>query len=142
MPTRALRERAEVLRRAIDSVLSQAGVRAVPLIVVNGTGRDPGLVEALTADPRLRVLCQEEAGIPAALRAGREVLDTPWFADLDDDDLFLPGALALRVDTLERRPDCCAVITNGYRRSASGTDVLNAPDELDEIGRASCRERV
>ena len=131
MPTRALRERAAVLHRAIDSVLSQTGVRAVPLVVVNGIGRDPELVQALTADPRLRVLCQEEPGIPAALRAGREVLDTPWFADLDDDDLFLPGALALRVDTLEKRPDCCAVITNGYRRSASGTDVLNATDDLD-----------
>ncbi|UCF20663.1 MAG: glycosyltransferase family 2 protein [Gemmatimonadota bacterium] len=130
IPTRALRERAAVIRRAIDSVLSQAGVRAVPLIVVNGTGRDPELVQAMTSDPRLRVLCQEEAGIPAALRAGRQVLDTPWFADLDDDDLFLPGALALRVDALEKRPDCCAVITNGYRRSAAG-DVLNAPDDLD-----------
>jgi hypothetical protein len=129
VPTQAERERATVLQRAIDSVLAQEDVSPVPLVIVNGSGRDVDVVAALQADRRLRVLISEEQGLPAALHTGRKAVDTPWFADLDDDDLLLPGALALRVDALQARPDCCAVITNGYRRDASG-DVLNAPADL------------
>jgi glycosyltransferase involved in cell wall biosynthesis len=129
LPTQARRERAAGLAAAIDSVLAQEGVRARPLVVVNGVQRDASLVERLLADARLRVVVSETRGLPAALHAGRKALDTPWFADLDDDDLLLPGALALRVDALAARPDCHTVVTNGYRRRGSA-DALHVPKEL------------
>lgn len=116
VPTLARRERAVGLFRAIASVVSQRGVRAVPLVVVNGAHRDPELVRALRADSRLRVLERDAAGLPGALRAGREAVDTECFATLDDDDTLLPGALARRRDALHERPDCDVVVTNGYRR--------------------------
>jgi glycosyltransferase involved in cell wall biosynthesis len=119
-PTLARRDRAQLLHRAIASVLAQEGVRVVPLVVINGEERDPGLVRQLTADPRLRVTSVPERGIPEALRAGRDLVDTPWFSRLDDDDLMLPGALALRVATLEAQPGLDAVVTNGYRRDGAG----------------------
>ena len=129
VPTRAQRERAAVLRRAIDSVLAQKDVSPVPLIIINGAVRDADVVGTLRGDRRLRVLVSEEEGLPAALHTGRRATHTPWFSDLDDDDLLLPGALAQRLDALRDRPDCCAVITNGYRRDSSG-DVLNVPPDL------------
>lgn len=126
-PTLARADRAPRLRRALDSVLAQEGVRAVPLVVINGDEQDPGLVRELSRDSRLRVTSVAERGIPQALRAGRELVDTPWFSRLDDDDVMLPGALALRVATLTARPGLDAVVTNGYRRDATG-DTLNVTD--------------
>ena len=126
-PTLARRERASSLRRAIASVLAQEGVRVVPLVMINGREGDPGLVRELCADPRLQVRSVPEPGIPEALEAGRAAVDTPWFSRLDDDDLMLPGALALRVAALEAEPGLDAVVTNGYRRDAGG-DTLHVPD--------------
>jgi hypothetical protein len=48
------------------------------------------------------------------------MVDTKWFAELDDDDILLPGALAERVQALHERPDLDAVISNGFRRDAAG----------------------
>jgi hypothetical protein len=64
-----------------------------------------------------------EAGIPGALLAGRESVTTPWFGELDDDDMLLPRALAPRVQALMERPDATAVVTNGYRRTGGGDEL-------------------
>lgn len=120
IPTQALARRRELIRRAIGSVRNQAGVRAVPIVVVNGPHRDPELTSELCADRSLRVAVQQEPDLTAALALGRRMVDTPWFAELDDDDLLVNGALALRVDALRRRAGVDAVVTNGLRRTAAG----------------------
>jgi glycosyltransferase involved in cell wall biosynthesis len=127
MPTRGLRERRALLDCALASVLDQDGVRAVPLMVINGPDRDPELTRELRNDRRMRVTVLDDANLPAALLTGRGMVDTPWFAELDDDDLLLPGALARRVQALESRPDCDAAVTNGVKRDATG-DTLSIPD--------------
>jgi glycosyltransferase involved in cell wall biosynthesis len=129
-PTLARQDRAPFLQRALASVLSQEGVRAVPLVVINGDERDPDVVRQLHVDPRIRVASVPERGIPEALRAGRDLVDTPWFSRLDDDDLMLPGALALRVSALESQPGLEAVVTNGYRRDATG-DTLHVTNPTE-----------
>lgn len=126
-PTLARSDRAASLDRAIASVVSQQEVRAVPLVVINGNDRDPTLVRRLTADPRIRVVSIASRGIPEALEAGRALVDTEWFSRLDDDDLMLPGALALRIDALEAQPHLDAVVTNGFRRNSAG-DTLHVTD--------------
>lgn len=108
-------------------MLAQEGVRPTPIVVVNGSRRDGPLVASLEQDRGIRVLSNEEESIPAALGLGRSQVDTPWFAELDDDDVLLPGALLARVRALEERADCAAVVTNGLRRDASG-DTLNVAD--------------
>ncbi|MGQ0702620.1 MAG: glycosyltransferase [Gemmatimonadales bacterium] len=127
IPTTALPERADLLRAAVQSVLDQEGVHPVPILVVNGPGADATLRRELAADARLRVLERAEASLPGALAAGRAAVDTPWFAALDDDDLLLPGALRVRVNTLLARPECHVVVTNGFERRRSG-DRLHVPD--------------
>jgi glycosyltransferase involved in cell wall biosynthesis len=124
IPTRALAERAALVRRAIDSVLAQEDVRAVPIVVVNGHEPVPSLVASLRADRRLRTTTLAAAHLPAAILAGREMVDTPYFAELDDDDQYLPGALALRVRTLAERPECDVVVTNGIARDSRGDALL------------------
>ena len=113
IPTLGYAQRAVLTRRAVDSVLSQDRVRAVPIVVVNGAMADPELVRELRANGRVRVEHLAEADLPGALRRGRELVDTPFFTELDDDDLLLPCALAHRVEMLERAPESDAVITNG-----------------------------
>jgi glycosyltransferase involved in cell wall biosynthesis len=127
LPTRALSERAPLLERAIESVLAQEGARAVPHVIVNGTQADRALVRSLCADSRLRVTVLGEADLTAALSAGRAAVDAPYFAELDDDDVLLPGALALRLGALEEDRALGAVITNGIRRGG-GSDTVHIAD--------------
>ncbi len=116
LPTLALRERAALLWRAIDSIVAQHGVRAVPLVVVNGPYADPALLRQLEQRSDLAVLRLPEAGLPAALRAGCRAVSTPWLAELDDDDELLPRALATRVEALQRYPAAIAAVSNGNKR--------------------------
>jgi glycosyltransferase involved in cell wall biosynthesis len=124
IPTLAAAERAESLERAIASVRSQEGVRAVPVISINGARRHAPVLTRLRADPALTLVDRPEPGIPGALRAGRATVRSPWFTALDDDDVLLPGTLAARVRVLTEQPGCRAVVTNGFRRNGSG-DVLH-----------------
>jgi hypothetical protein len=139
IPTLALSERAEFLKRAIESVLSQ-DVRAVPLVVLNGLRKDRQLVAALERDKRVRVVRLSLADLPGALRAGRSHVDTPLFTALDDDDVLLPFALRLRRNALAERPEYAAVVTNGWRRDARG-DVLHVPS-FDEVRRDPLRNML
>jgi hypothetical protein len=132
IPTKLAARRRPLITRAIDSVLAQDGVRAVPLVVVNGHERDPELAAAISADGRLRVTTLEHADLPAALHCGRGMVDTTWFAELDDDDALMPAALRTRVEALENDRQCDAVVTNGIRRGRDG-DALHFVESASTI---------
>jgi hypothetical protein len=100
--------------------MAQQAVHVVPLVIINGSRKDRALTEECRADRRLRVATLEDADLPAALRAGREMVDTPWFTELDDDDILLPEALSLRVRALKEQPEFDAVVTNGFTRDTAG----------------------
>jgi glycosyltransferase involved in cell wall biosynthesis len=123
IPTLGLRERAESLQVAIASALAQDGVRPIVIVVLNGARRDAAVERVLREDRRITLVVREAGSLPAALAAGRAMVTTPWFTALDDDDFLLPGALQLRVHALEGRPECAAVITNGFRRNGSGDEL-------------------
>ncbi|MEN0110558.1 MAG: glycosyltransferase, partial [Planctomycetota bacterium] len=61
------------------------------------------------ADPRFRLLRQEQAGITAALTRGDAAARSPLVARMDSDDVSTPGRLARQVAHLEAHPDCVAV---------------------------------
>jgi hypothetical protein len=127
MPTLARAERAALLIRAIDSVLGQHGVRAVPLVVINGPEADAALVDALAERANVRTIRLPEADLPAALIVGRAAVDSAFFAELDDDDLLLPDALKLRLARLSADAEVGAVVSNGIGR-AGGKDALLLED--------------
>lgn len=128
IPTAAEPRRRDLLLRAIDGIVAQAGVRALPVVVVNGSRFDPGLRDRLEADPRIRYHYQPLGSAPEAQLTGRRLVETPYFAFLDDDDELLPGALARRKAELEAHPDVAVVIDNGYSRTDDGVDEPRFPD--------------
>lgn len=127
VPSTALAPRRALIWRAIHSILDQTSVRAVPIVVVNGSRRDPDVTRELMADERLRVRVLERGGLAGALQAGRRLVDSPWFAELDDDDLLMPDALLHRIQALEQDAAYDCVVTNGLRRDREG-DTVHIPD--------------
>lgn len=130
IPTLGRAERADDLDRAIRSVQDQRGVRVRVVVVLNGGHRCPRVERRLREDPNVHLVSLADGDLPGALRAGRNDVDTDYFAALDDDDLLLPGALRRRVCELEAHPECDVVVTNGYLR-AGRRDIV-----LVETGRA------
>lgn len=113
MPTIACRERAKGLVRAIDTVVAQDGVRATPLVVVNGPAAAPEVLAYLRGRPDIRLATLDEASLPRALHAGRAMVDTPSFMVLDDDDELLPGALQTRLEALHET-GADVLVTSGF----------------------------
>jgi len=126
LPTVAVASRAACLDRALESVLTQVGIRVDPIVIVNGPDCDRDVIDALRRRRDIRLLRRREPGLGKAIAAGREIVEAPYFAELDDDDLLLPGALAARVARMEVDPTIDATVTSGYLRTARG-DVVNVP---------------
>jgi glycosyltransferase involved in cell wall biosynthesis len=131
MPTMAHRERAASLVRAIDTVVSQEGARGIPLVVVNGDAGGPEVLAHLRRRSDIRLVVRAEANLPRALQAGRALVDTPYFAVLDDDDQLLPGALRARLEALDQAPGADVAVTNGFLEGG-GRRVLNV-DDFEQI---------
>ena len=123
IPTVALAERSDHLHRAIDSVLHQEDVDALPLVVVNGPEADRELVDELVHRTDIEFASLATANLPAALRAGRALVRAPCFAELDDDDVLLPNALATRMRVLASDPTIGVVVSNGIIRGGVEGDL-------------------
>jgi glycosyltransferase involved in cell wall biosynthesis len=113
IPTLCDAKRGPLLQRAIESVVSQDGVTAVPIVVVNGSRFDPAWVDRLKQRSDIRFIQIPEPSLFAARRRAFESLRADFFATLDDDDIFLPGALKRRLEPLQADPSCDWVVTNG-----------------------------
>jgi glycosyltransferase involved in cell wall biosynthesis len=96
---------AAYLKEAVDSVLGQT-FRDFELVVVDDGSTDatPGLLAAY-ADPRLRVVRQENRGLAAALNRGLDLARGRYVARMDADDVCLPGRLARQVAFLDSHPE-------------------------------------
>ncbi len=123
LPTKASPDRSLRLETAIKSVISQYGVRATVIVIANGAECDPRILAALRARSDLRVVYQEEGNYAEALKLGRNLVDTPYFAEIDDDDELLPLALSTRLERLINEPSVDVVVTNGFLR-VNGTRSL------------------
>lgn len=122
IPTLGRRERGDLLEEALSSIRCQAGVRALPIVVLNGTRAGPDVERRLREREDVRLLLQDSADLPSALAAGRRSVDAPYFTVLDDDDVLLPGALERRIAALEAEPELDVVVTNGLLRSRRGEE--------------------
>ena len=124
-------ERAASIRRAVAAAQDQAGVDVRVVIVVNGRRYDRATYDELRTARGVDVVYQEEPSIFLARRRAREHVTAPYFGFIDDDDVYLPGALATRTEALLRDATADAVVTNGLL----ATDGVDAPMlvELDVI---------
>lgn len=121
IPTMGTRTRE--IGRAIESVLGQTGVSAIPFVVVNGDRFDPELLAALQRRTDIRLHMVARPGVSNARREGRRQVEAPFFAFLDDDDELLPDAMAVRLGGFSD-PSVDVVATNGHRESENGREVL------------------
>lgn len=101
----ATRNRSEMLRDSVHSVLCQT-YRNLEVIVVDDGSEDATqqAVESI-ADPRVRYLRQAPGGISSARNRGTEHARGEWIAVHDDDDIMLPFRLAEQLQHADSQVD-------------------------------------
>ena len=99
-----------LVRRALNSVLSQTYQNIEVVVVDDGsTDEGPDVVREFS-DPRVRLIQQENAGPGAARNRGFQETQAPYLSFLDADDEWMPRFLEVYVESLRLHPDCDAVI--------------------------------
>lgn len=111
IPTTCDAKREKLLRRAISSTLGREGVSVQLVVVVNGSRVDEGVLQSLPGFASIIRL--DEGNVSKARFEGLKASTGDYFCFLDDDDEFLPGALAHRL-SLFSDPYVDCVVTNGY----------------------------
>lgn len=104
--------RANVVVNAITSVLGQTRSPLEVVVVDDGSRDDTGARVRALADPRLRYLRQDNAGVSAARNAGVRASRGDVVAFLDSDDLWKPEKLAHDLAVFARHPEVDAVFTD------------------------------
>jgi glycosyltransferase involved in cell wall biosynthesis len=99
------------VRLAIDSMLAQT-FRNFELIVIDDGSRDttPEVLSRIE-DPRVRIVTQENRGLPATLNRGIELARGEYVARQDHDDYSRAERLARQVAYLDAHPACALVGT-------------------------------
>jgi hypothetical protein len=114
IPTTADEAKAQSLVAAIDSVLTGQYKAVRVLVVANGKNQDSVLIDRIGRITGVSVSRFETGSLPLALFEGRKRVETPFFGFLDDDDIYLPNAVAVRLAALLQDPSVDFVATNGY----------------------------
>jgi len=115
--------RAKLLPRAIESVLSQDFENLELLVIDDGSKDETPQVLAEVRDPRLHISrFQQNRGIGAGRHEGVSLARGELIAFVDSDDVWLPGKLAYQVQVMRRHPSV-DILFSDYRNinSLSGT---------------------
>ncbi len=107
----------------VNSVLNSS-IRDLELIVVDDGSRD-GSVEIIKSfqDPRLKLICQENAGAHRAMNRGASIARAPWLAFLNSDDRFHPRKLEAHLETHEKDAQLEATATRIRFIDEKGTEL-------------------
>lgn len=115
--TMADEARAASLFRALDTIQNQRGVRARPIVMVNGDRRNAAVMARLLRRTGIVWQVMDAPDPAGALVKGVQRVTAPFYMVLDDDDELLPDTLRGLIPAL---PAACAwdvLITNRYCRS-------------------------
>jgi glycosyltransferase involved in cell wall biosynthesis len=96
-------DRAQVLCRALDSVLTQT-VPAAEIIVVDDGSTDNTAALVAQRYPQVSYLYQPNQGVSKARNSGVEESRGEWLAFLDSDDEWLPEKLEKQMAALQQQP--------------------------------------
>ena len=100
------------IRRAIESVLTQTEQAFEIVVIDDGSTDDGPAVVSGYADPRIRLITQQNAGASAARNRGISEARADWLAFLDADDEYLPRFLEEVHAVIARHPEAGMVFTN------------------------------
>jgi glycosyltransferase involved in cell wall biosynthesis len=95
--------RAHLLARAIESVLSQDLAPREIIVVDDGSSDDTRELMS-NRFPQCQYIHQPNQGVSSARNRGIEAASGEWLAFLDSDDEWLPGKLAAQSSTLKNQP--------------------------------------
>lgn len=116
-------QRADLLGRAIQSVLDQTHTEVEAIVVDDGsTDNTREVVERFT-DPRVRYIYQKNGGVSAARNTGLLAARGEFIALLDSDDAWLPWKLSAQVAFLHKYPQAGNVWTEMSAIDHTGTIV-------------------
>ena len=97
--------RADMLYRAVDSVLNQSFANLEVIVVDDGSTDDTQRRIETYADPRIRYFKHDESkGASAARNTGIRQARGKYIAFLDDDDEWLPTKLEKQIPVLQQAP--------------------------------------
>jgi len=126
--------RRDVIRRCLDSVLTQDFGDFEVIVVDDGSTDDSPAVMASYADPRLRVLRHaENRGVCAARDTGTRAARGAWIVYVDSDWALEPGALR-RLEPMVRRAPPDVGIVGGSMRMDTGALSPAVPPPEDPFG--------
>lgn len=120
-----------VLLEAIGSL--DGASEPLEIVVVDDGSTDPGTLGTLDAVAArgLRVIHQENTGLPGARMRGVAETTAPYVFPLDADDLAEPAALADMADRLDTEPDAAACYGDYTLFGDEGELLRAAPEWLD-----------
>lgn len=121
LPTR---NRAQILPRAIKSVLSQTYHHFELLVVDDGSDDNtPDVVQGF-ADPRIRYIRHEIfLGPGAARNEGNAAARGEFIAFLDDDDEFSPNKLSIQVEAFQQAISSVSIVVSDVQVYRDGSPV-------------------
>lgn len=124
--------RASLLDRAIDSVLTQTHEHLELLVVDDGSTDHTEAVVAAYEDARLRYLPREHRGASAARNTGIRHATGRVVSFLDSDNELHPQHLAVATEALADAPPDIAGVFTGYDRYVAGSlhSRSTAPDRI------------
>ncbi|MCP3992950.1 MAG: glycosyltransferase family 2 protein [Actinomycetia bacterium] len=126
----ATRDRPELLRRALDGIMSQELDAHLEVIVVFDRSEPDHSLECNEARRRIIVTTNGRApGLAGARNSGIDKASNHWLAFCDDDDEWLPGKLAAQLAALRADPLAQAACT-GILIRYKGKDTPRIPDPL------------
>jgi glycosyltransferase involved in cell wall biosynthesis len=111
--------RSQLLRTAIDSVLTQTYPAIETIVVDDGSTDDTDSVMAQYAG-RVTYIKQANQGVEAARNRGIRAASGEYLSFLDDDDLFMPAKLGRQVHVLDTRPEIGLVHCGYYHIDKDG----------------------
>lgn len=128
------RDRVELTREAVDSVLAQTHEpRRVIVVDDGGEAANARALRELEGD-RVRVVRHERSmGPQAARQTGYEATSAELIACLDSDDLWEPEKLEKQVDLLSSRPDLDVAICWHAWVGPAGVEKVRRPEANGDI---------
>ena len=124
IPTLAEKTRESQLKRCIASIRKSSKSEILIITVVNGNRFDDDLCHWLQQQPDLVFDYQPTPSLPLAQLRGRQLVKTPFFSFIDDDDEYLPEAIDMRLEKLASNPNLDALVTNGFLYSGEKDEML------------------
>lgn len=119
-----LYNKAPYVRKAVESVVGQTCGNWELTVVDDGSTDGGGDIVSAIADPRIRLVRQENAGVGAARNRGVAESTSPYICFLDADDWWEPTFLEEIAGLIERHPDAGIygtsywIVKNGRKRLA------------------------